>query len=254
MGNTNIRTLVISLAESAERRSLMSERLTKAGLEAEFFDAVNGRTLRRNSRSLWAKAAQLSDGELGCYLSHVGVWRKIADENIPFALVLEDDVDLHGDLASVCTELAALPLSFDLVRLSSLEPQIGKPIRQLANDRTLILPTKDPFGTQGYLLSLAGARRLLSVISEPCLPIDREFNLYWRHGLQSLLISPPVVQHDWELESTIVPTGRAEIVTSLPPLARVIRSLQKRRAIYRIFKSVAHKGLFSFISTSYAHE
>lgn len=31
-------------------------------------------------------------GEVGCFLSHYNIWKKIVDENLKDALVLEDDI------------------------------------------------------------------------------------------------------------------------------------------------------------------
>ena len=52
---------------------------------------------------------QFNKGELGCYLSHYSVYKKIVDEQIPYALILEDDINISPRLP-------------DLLKL--IEPQI----------------------------------------------------------------------------------------------------------------------------------
>lgn len=39
----------------------------------------------------------LTRGEIGCYDSHIRLWRKLVSEKVPMAIICEDDVNLTGD-------------------------------------------------------------------------------------------------------------------------------------------------------------
>ena len=41
------------------------------------------------------------DGEVGCALSHLKIYKKMIDEDIPFACILEDDANPHDNLLEV---------------------------------------------------------------------------------------------------------------------------------------------------------
>jgi hypothetical protein len=41
----------------------------------------------------------LTRGEIGCYDSHIRLWRKLVSEKVPMAIICEDDVNLTGDTA-----------------------------------------------------------------------------------------------------------------------------------------------------------
>jgi len=117
--------------------------------------------------------------------------------------VLEDDVVCSPSLLRVARDAAALMPPFDAVRLSALQPIRGIPVATLSGGEKLILPTKHPSGTQGYMVSLQGARHLLQVLSVPKLPIDNALDAYWKHGLCVPIVSPSVVAEDASIASTI---------------------------------------------------
>ena len=65
------------------------------------------------------KHYQLSRGGVGCYLSHQGLYKKIADQNKPYALIFEDDVDIDPMiLEKTNTAMASIPEDWDIVLLS----------------------------------------------------------------------------------------------------------------------------------------
>lgn len=238
---SSLTIFVINLVESIERRRVMMQRLQKAGLEAEFFDASDGRRLSTSDLPEKLQRSSLSKGEIGCYLSHLRLWQTVVERDLSFALILEDDVHLDSGLGPWCKTVAACGLPFDMVRMSALDKREGPTIIQFDPAHRLVLPTKSPTGTQGYLISQAGARRLLQALPAHPLPIDCELNFYWRYDLRVLLMDPPLVFHDEQFSSSISSTGRALINTSLNPLSRVSRSLQKRAALRRISAALEMK-------------
>lgn len=89
---------VISLDGETERRAPLLSALSEMGLSAEVLAAGDG----RNGLPDWAESMvsrprknallrPLTDAELGCALSHAIIYRKILDENLPGAIIFEDD-------------------------------------------------------------------------------------------------------------------------------------------------------------------
>lgn len=198
---TRVKAFVINLQRSGQRRSAMAAKLADSGLQVEFVSAVEGASL---DRAAYPMAAGLSDGEVGCYLSHVSAWHRVARSSLDSALVLEDDVSLSGDIAGLCRELCLLPFEIDLVRLSSLKPMEGRDVWRLG-PRRLLVPTGHPSGAQGYWLTRSGAQRLLACMSAPSQELDKALDRYWRHGLEVLLMDPPAV---WEEGSDVSTIGQ----------------------------------------------
>lgn len=168
------KVFVISLANSADRRRLMSGQLNQPGFPAwEFLDAVEGRKLaaeeirRRyddeSARLRYGKS--LSPGHIGCALSHLDMYRRILDENLGAALILEDD--------AVIGEHALQVLDCLLARLDPDQPTIillshAKYYRifggwRLDRERK-VHPIHMARGTHAYLVTRAAADRMLNAM------------------------------------------------------------------------------------------
>lgn len=213
----------------------MQQRLAGSGLEVEFVEALDGRQVDRRD---YPTASELSDGELGCYLSHVAVWRRLADSDRDCAIVLEDDVELSSDLAAQCAEFSSLPERPDMVRIASVKKPVGIEIRTLASRRRVLLPTEHPSGCQGYWLTRSGAEKFLRCLSTPSIAIDCAIDRYWRHDLCLFLLDPPAVKEQAGLASTI---GVRSHNHRRNRLARKLEEWQRRLAVRRILSKILGK-------------
>lgn len=98
-----MQTHVISLKNQHQRRAHMTQELGKQNIDFTFFDAIEGHDIARISHNLGLQVAQntqLSQGEKGCLLSHVSLWQKMCDENLPHITILEDDIFLGQNAAA----------------------------------------------------------------------------------------------------------------------------------------------------------
>lgn len=96
---------VLSLEGDETRRAALLNSLAEMGLEAEVLIGVDGRNglpdwaeaeVDRDGRWSWdhRPSEHLSDGELACALSHVRAYRKIIEDDLPGAIIFEDDAIL----------------------------------------------------------------------------------------------------------------------------------------------------------------
>jgi hypothetical protein len=118
---------VISRACSAERLSEFNTRASVAGLpQAKIFDAIDKDAfdpvvyMRQGALSyplaeVWKKEQNF--GDLACMLSHLLLWKRIAEEP-GIHIVFEDDADVHVDFLKKLREcLPTLPSDFEYVYL-----------------------------------------------------------------------------------------------------------------------------------------
>jgi glycosyl transferase family 25 len=102
MTSQAIPIFVVSLKTAQARRERITRQMSSLGLAFTFFDAVDGRAMNEEERkALLAPGFSLSPGEIGCYLSHIGIYERICAEAIPLALILEDDCELNPAFADV---------------------------------------------------------------------------------------------------------------------------------------------------------
>jgi len=96
-------TFVVSLKRSVERRERFEREAQKIGLtDWSFFDAFDGKkmglgTSTGTSRRTTAYPSPMSPGEIGCYLSHVALWRACDLAGLSQVTIFEDDVTFDSD-------------------------------------------------------------------------------------------------------------------------------------------------------------
>ena len=200
---------VISLARAGARRESMRARLECSGLRFEIIDAVDGKQLTpddyadnplRRDKFRRKKGRDITDGEIGCYLSHYRLWRRIVSEQTPCALVLEDDVRWDDDMRSVVRELAETAQSWSVALLSADMKKVpGRKLRGLSGGaRSLVMCNRRARTTAAYMISQRGARELLEYCREITAPIDAAYGEWWRNGLAFYVVSPPVFRQEGE--------------------------------------------------------
>lgn len=200
--------LVVNLDRDPGRLQHMKAQCDRLGLAFTRFAAVLGddvpAALRRNFFDDGGrKISPLKRGEVGCYASHLAIYQRMLDGDYGGAvLVLEDDIEIADDFASVvAAALAALPPDWDIVRLSNMPKRAYVPLAALPNGRDLVRYSKIPNSTGAYLVSRSGARKLVGPrLRERAIDQDLGYAFAW--NLDTYGIVPAPVKPD-VLTSTI---------------------------------------------------
>lgn len=224
---------VISLARAKNRRAMMIKRLNDLGAQYEMVDAVDGEAadpalyqsrLRRDIiRRKYGRDMTL--GEIGCYLSHYNLWQRVANENIPCALILEDDSEWDDDLLSVTVAVEHLQWRWGVVLLSGKRHKIrGRELATLGDrNRRLVLCERRIGSAVGYMVSQWGAELLVKYCREITAPVDFAYGEWWRSKIPFYVVAPaPVRQFD---VGTTIMTKDAKAAS---PLERFSASLWRK--------------------------
>lgn len=186
---------VISLPSATERRAAFANATGGAGVSWEFFDARTnisdalqydaGGARRAHGRTLTA-------GELGTYASHLAVWKWLLDSEFDQAIVFEDDIVADWPFIEQLATLDFSAMGIDYLRLFTKIPARFRKLRCPFLDRYhhLIRITSFALGTQAYLITRDGAKRLLKHATRVNCPIDTYMDKYWRHGVPNLALYP----------------------------------------------------------------
>ena len=183
----------INLDQHTDRRQFIESQLAAAGFHAERIAGIDGDKLPEFLLSYFPHSL-LSPGEIGCYASHLLVWRTIVERDLPHALVLEDDVQIENDAAELVDELLrVLPQGWDYVHMDGRPRSRGfaaRPLRELIGKRKLVRFSRIPDGAVAYLISNQGARKLL-VPMVRLAPVDTDIRRPWMWGLDLFGVSNP---------------------------------------------------------------
>ena len=148
---------------------------------------------------------EMSGQEVAVALSHIAVWRLVAESGMPYVLILEDDVyfcrGFARRLQAVWFELMAWERrgpAFDVLYLSYMEASAPLP-RVEVSDR-LFEPLNGLWQLSGYVLSAQGARKLLDM-----LPVRGPVDLWINHqftDLDVLATRQPIIEQRLDCVST----------------------------------------------------
>jgi glycosyl transferase, family 25 len=162
---------VLSLARATDRRRSIEAGFGALGLPFELIDAIDGRSEDVSAeasqwRSRFEIGRPLSPGEIAASLTHLRAYQRIVDDGVPYAVIVEDDVEPTPALIDVLGALDDLPPDWDVVTLHSLfpsarpRPLAGPP---LVGEFRVCTYERMPYGSQCCVVSRAAAERLLAV-------------------------------------------------------------------------------------------
>lgn len=215
----------INLDRDAERRTRLLAELQQIDMQSERFPAVWWADVPPEQASRWysddLNARQyykpLRNGEKGCYASHIGAWQQLLASDAPALVVLEDDVRLTPQFAEVVKAIAALQEPWDMVKLLGRDREKVRSQRPLVPGTALVDYSRVPSMTAGYVVSRAGAAKLLAHRQPFGRPIDVDLRFWWEcDQLRILGVSPSAIALDdtsevssiWDTRDTLTPGQR----------------------------------------------
>jgi glycosyl transferase, family 25 len=177
-----ITVFIVSLKNSTDRRAQLQKHLDAIGLQFEWFDAVYGKALSDeeiakycDEQSIKENPVWLSRSAIGCALSHYFIYQEIIKRNLPYALILEDDIIFEKDFIPVIDQFAATLKENEIAALyyQSWEPiKLIKDTKQTINNTYSSYSPVDifqPISTAGYIITLDACK----TFSEAMIPIRR---------------------------------------------------------------------------------
>lgn len=208
-----MKVFVINLQSSTERRATIEEQLKKTGLDWEIFPAFDGRNLTENEREdiYDEKRAKkitgriLSNGEIGCAMSHRNIYRKMVEDNIKKAVILEDDIILAPDFKKVAEELEILSFRNTVIKLelkkSTSRVSVWNQKKVGLNRKICKNAEKVNHGTYSYYIDIIAATRILA-LSNRIITVADDWALFGKKSKLCLLM-PGIVSIDEKYESDI---------------------------------------------------
>ena len=244
---------VVNLARSPDRRAHIMAQLGKTRVPYEIVDAVDGRDLDLSDTRLFDPAvvgtSTFRPGAAGCALSHLQVYRRVLDDGLEKALILEDDVVLPADLGVLVDAIAQHMRGAEIVLLNfhSHEPcrvtKAGSVPLPLSRLLVQIVDEGQASSTGGYLITReACARMVKTVLPLRAQPDDWAF--YHREGAIDRVrcVVPMPVANSATLRTTIdyyrpgslQARVREAVASARVPLLYQALALRRRRTFRRL--------------------
>lgn len=252
------RIFVINLERDVEKKHHMQSILDGLTSNYEMFPAIDGSALDSETKDSFCNQAsalrvmgrRLSNGEIGCALSHSEIYKKIITENIERALILEDDVIIDFGFNQIIGNVAKLPQDWDCVLLcyyrnSAFKRSYFYSVRgqiRLTDSYKSVRFIDVMHSTAGYLINRNGAMKILKALESGLhMPIDhytgddRIVNLYG--------IYPPPIQihpHFGFLSNIAIERNlaRGGVYNDKIKLGECLRRIMKKFGVFSFFKKV----------------
>jgi glycosyl transferase family 25 len=212
--NNLLNIYVITLGKQ-ERIENIKNQQQKINKKIEIFNAVNGSNLDINNlkNNILANDNKLSlnhnnkMGEIGCYLSHLNIYKKIKEDNKKgYTLIFEDDFSINSDnlsdeLKKALDTLNNKNIDFDYLFLGNLKDNHGE---NIADNLYYLDKNINLWGTHAYIINNKNIDKIIDNLNLIRLPIDNAIEkLSFDNIFNTITIYPNLVIQNGELKSTI---------------------------------------------------
>ncbi len=204
-----MKAFLINLDRHPDRLASAQSQLVRAGIDFERVPAVDGSALSPSERraavsrfrAVLAHGRLYTPGQIGCTLSHHAIYRRMVAENIPAALIFEDDIVLSPAFPN---SLAAAQSAADVTKrqVFLFSDGTNEPI---SGDGHAFV--RSAFGdcSEAYLITLPAARELLRVNSPMAVSLDSWSRFAARGHIELYRASPATASQDTATFSSHVP-------------------------------------------------
>ena len=192
----NVAGFVIHLERAEARRANVQEIIDSCPVPASIQRAADGRSLSAGEIARFYRGRihsprypfELRNGEVATFMSHRSCWRRLLDERLDAALVMEDDIRIGGGEFADALALALEHVeSLGCIQFATRPPRtrcrrVGEVSRPGMPE--LLEPLVVPLGMRAQLVSRAAAERLLAATSRIDRPIDTFLQLRETSGVR----------------------------------------------------------------------
>jgi GR25 family glycosyltransferase involved in LPS biosynthesis len=210
----DIKMYVISLKHD-ERLENIKKQEEKIGTTIDIFDAVKGDFINLDeliNNNILYKNFNINNKyrnrEIGCYLSHLGIMKKIREDHThKYTFIFEDDFNIkHDDFINevirIINNLEEDHIYFDFIFFGNLKNNHGNHIFDTIYYHD---PKVHLWGCHGYLINNRSIDKILDNLSYIDLAIDDKIEKLSREGVFTTLVIHPnmVEQNSVKFTSTI---------------------------------------------------
>lgn len=203
-----LKTYLINLDGSQERFDTSRQLLEQANIPFTRVSAVDGRKSHpRTNPAYNEKRAQaylgrnVSGGEFGCYLSHLKAAQMFLESDAKYGMVLEDDMFVPSDLATVTAEILAWLEKdgryWDLINIGTDGIKRHTPLhdfKSASGTHSLTRAHYFPMTTGGLIWSRAGAQKFVDSKNLIYMPVDNYLRAWLTKTNTGLAMWPSLVK------------------------------------------------------------
>jgi GR25 family glycosyltransferase involved in LPS biosynthesis len=207
--NTDTLDLYVITLGKEERITNIEKQQRKINNKIKIFNAVNGKKLDYNkliASNIISDDKKLSKkydqkmGQIGCYLSHLNIYKKIKNDNKSgFTVIFEDDFlintpDLKNEIKKSINTLKNKNIDFDFIFLGNLRNNHGKNIK---DNLYYLDKNTNLYGTHGYLINNNKIDKIINNLSRIYTTIDDSIqDLSYEDIFNTIVVYPNLIDQE----------------------------------------------------------
>ncbi|ORJ59044.1 glycosyltransferase family 25 protein [Geothermobacter hydrogeniphilus] len=244
----NFHAYVINLEHATARWEHMRDQLEHSTIPYTRIEGVYGDRLNEPVADYDERRYQVRTGketnkrEIGCYFSHIKAMRTFLQSDLPYALILEDDVSLPENIIPLLTEATTHDENWDMLRLTSSREGDFLHFAQLSGCYQLAYNLKVLKNTGAYFLNRHAAECCVNRMLPMSLPYDVALDRDWDFGFKTACIVPFPIQLEEEFPGQIPKARRIRLYRSTTFHLFHLRTLLERRRHRRRYYRQAQAG------------
>lgn len=214
---SNITIYLINMAKSQDRYKRFKDSIQKSDLRPVGFtriEGVNGKAqdlkklvspqayqniIKSEKTNYRRYHYELTRGAVGCYLSHINVYKSVLKQETEYAIIFEDDVRLikPNILEEINKVLPTIPEDWDILLLGCVCFVCGKFVNYYDVNRYFLM--------HGYIVKKSSAEKILHMIeNEPIeQQIDARFSDLAERGLLKIYCLRNKLAVQWDMGTNI---------------------------------------------------
>lgn len=141
----------------------------------------------------------MSYAEEACFCSHLKALRQFLDSDYRYAMILEDDARIIGDLAPVMAAVEDVCRGEAILKVSGTRrpgSRLALEVKDCGNSR-IVRSFEPASNATAYIVTKAGASKLIEKASGILAPFDDYLSAPGLHGCPVLHVSPWAISNKW---------------------------------------------------------
>jgi glycosyl transferase family 25 len=246
---------VINLKTRKDRRDNVIAQLSGAGVNYEFFTAIEGAgQLHRyfsgsNPLQFLLETGHFAEpAEINCYASHLTLWKKCVVLDQPI-VIMEDDFRMTTDFQRIIATADKLIAQTGFIRLEALEdrwqhkPGFAPALVSNIDGVTLYCQRMPSVRATCYALTPACAAAFIAASTMLVAPVDHMIRRCWRHGQLLYALEPPAISlSEYAEESSIKGRQKHPARHVAGPLRPLYRLTERWRAQRFLAKKLQYQS------------
>lgn len=192
-----MKIFLINLKKDEAKKEKMQKELEKYNLDYELIEAIDGKTLSEDELKILVKDYEnnfLTRGEIGCALSHQLAYKRMQEENLHHALILEDDVEFDEKISLLLSDMDEfLAKKKRFLCLAYKSKKVFDFVRYKTKSGLKIRESYEASRLHGYFITLKAAESILKINQPVILEADMLYPFYQLTLLKSYSIDEDII-------------------------------------------------------------